>query len=302
MGHFTIRCAITNVQIARGEEIVAVPVIYMPEYRGEVLTCTPRCQYRVIGLPMFGTYDEYGGVDVHANDVGAKYNATLFNTTVDNVGNLHNGAVGKKLCKLFFHSERNWEPEKVEGQSWVERTEKIMVSMAYFRKEAWDKALTLTGRYSKMLHSKHIRSIFDKIPNLSSRLEAKDKLSDALYGPSTSTAIEKEIGVELSKEEHESLRVLLSDTRECHYAFKSHLSYLLYDTATKKNEAYAEYDLFFSICLMSEFMSIYGYKWQAINTIGAQDPFEFAKEERAWMEFCLDTHKNAVKKRDLRWE
>jgi hypothetical protein len=81
MGCWNGTCLLSNLPIMHGEPIVGFTIEYAhfsdeADYSG---SCYPEAWARPIGLPLYGEYDDYGGIEKVEENIAVKYLLHLFN-------------------------------------------------------------------------------------------------------------------------------------------------------------------------------------------------------------------------------
>lgn len=129
MGSWSVNCGISNISITSGNDCVLLPLKKNTEYEGYL-------PYLPATLPIFGTYDDYGGLEDILKDDNTKLIAKHFNITIekfvqylvdwttyqreevdcdyndiyDEHGNIDLGWVHKYICDLEL-DEVSWDDE-----------------------------------------------------------------------------------------------------------------------------------------------------------------------------------------------
>jgi hypothetical protein len=81
MGCWNGTCFISNLPIRHGDEVVGFVISY-DNFKDEVGysgSCYSEAYARPLGLPFFGTYDDYGGIEDIKESIATKYLCHKFN-------------------------------------------------------------------------------------------------------------------------------------------------------------------------------------------------------------------------------
>lgn len=301
MGEFSLRCILTGTYITRGDEIVGIPVEFGHDCFGPQHTCKANDLFTPCGLPMFGVYDTYGGIEVHANDIGAKFNAELFHTDVKDIGTkFHGGSVWKKLLGYFLH-DRDWKPEEVKvpenatnaekTHAWLERWEKKHIGLAIMHKQAWEAGLKKGYRkpYETFLNAAFINNAISRLNAVVAVSDPKEFIEHGVY------RFEQK-GIELTDEEEHSVRYICADRNFFTYPIHQLLKRKFAETMDKGIQHDDIFNLTFAVFAIHSFMDCYGFIWKGTNSIGQQNPrIEDLKSELEWLNMTAKMVKDRIK-------
>lgn len=301
MGEFSLRCILTGTYITRDDEIVAIPVEFGHDYFGPQHTCKSNDLFKPCGLPMFGVYDTYGGIGVHENDVGAKFNAELFNTDVKDIGTkFHGGAVWKHRLR-YYVKDRDWKPTEVKlpddatpaqkASAWCDRTEKMHVGLAAMHKKAWEEGLKRGYRkpYETFLNAEFINNAVSRLKSATTVSEPEEFVEHGVYRFDQK-------GITLTYEEEHSVRYICADrdffTYPIHQLLKRKFAEIL-DKDIKHDEIF---NLTFAVFAIHSFMNCYGFIWKGQNSIGQQIPnIDDLQSELEWLNMTARMVKDRIK-------
>jgi hypothetical protein len=304
MGCFSTRCLLTNIQICEGEEVVIIPLIFDPGYMDLRTILKPEGIYKPCGLPMFGTYDDYGSIKPHANDAGIIFNAELMHIEASKfLDSFHPSTKFEEKClKLFIH-DKDWKVPP--STSWVDASKEVEITLAMISKEAWDKMLPNGFRcpWQNLLDASHVKSAIVKINECLAEFKltatAEDYRDTSYFAKLKPYSIEDKLKVPFTEGEEYSTRYICNDREGCDHAVVNKirkLFTLMANDATKSFDT--EINLFFSVIAMSAAMDARGFFWHPKQNIGGQHPdLDSLKEQKEWLEFTLKMVKERYKKR-----
>lgn len=126
MGSWNETCALTNLAIEAGDEIVLVPTGRVSHSYAADNEWQPFC------LPLYGVYNEYGGVAVHDNTKELRAYHTQALPLLDNDITARTGD-GSEVSAILSH----WTNEQAGRTTLV------------FHRSAWDKALEAVSTYAE---------------------------------------------------------------------------------------------------------------------------------------------------------
>ncbi len=304
MGCFSTRCALTNIQMCEGEEVVMLPIIFDPGYMDLRTILKPEGIYRPCGLPMFGTYDDYGSIKPHVNDAGLIFNAELLHVDAAKLlGSFDCSTKFEEKCLQLYVRDRDWKvPPAID---WISASKQVEVTLAMISKEAWDKMLPngFTCPWKNLLDVSNIKSVIVKIneclAEVKTTMPEEEYRSVAYFAKIKPYSIEDKLKVPFTEGEEYSTRYICNDREGCDHALVDKIRKmftLMANDATKSFDT--EINLFFSVIAMNAAMDARGFFWHPKQNIGGQHPdLESLKEQKEWLEFTLKMVKERYKKR-----
>jgi hypothetical protein len=301
MGEFSLRCILTGTYITRDDEIVAIPVEFGHDSFGPQHTCKSTDLFKPCGLPMFGVYDEYGGITVHENDAGAKFNAELFHTDVNDIGTKFHGAVVEKKRLCYYLHDRDWKIVEVKlpdtatdaekFRAWIDRSEMLHVGLAIMHKKAWEEGLKRGYRrpYETLMNAAFIN-------NAVSRLKALPPVTDAEEFAEHGVYRFDQKGIKLTQEEELSVRSICADRDFLTYPIHQLLKRKFAEILDKDVNHDDIFNLTFALFAIHAFMNCYGFIWKGTNSIGQQNPrVDDLKSELEWLNMTAKMVKDRIK-------
>jgi len=117
MGSYNIACSISKVSIGGGTDIVYIPLeIAKYPYKigdGNNTLIYPWCFYSPVILPIFGKYDDYGGIEDIIRDKNVEYIENYFETDIQSIINIDTKVkpissgmfVHRKIYDFMIHSD-----------------------------------------------------------------------------------------------------------------------------------------------------------------------------------------------------
>jgi len=114
MGSYNVACSVSNISIGPGERIAYFPLRpnqYAKGFEGgpadgnNTLIHT-NCYYYPVTLPIFGTYDDYGGIENIEKNLNTYILEKYFGQVIEVIANIHRGeGIPKITSGMFVHRD-----------------------------------------------------------------------------------------------------------------------------------------------------------------------------------------------------
>jgi len=128
MGHWSVYCGISNITITMGQEIVILPIRKNESYN--VYT-----SYVPASLPIFGTYDDYGGIEDIERTKGVEMLEKHFNCKIEDITYI--------LTRGVICNEKDFNKSLIENEEF--KTWKFM----FIDRKVYDFLSTYVNSYDK---------------------------------------------------------------------------------------------------------------------------------------------------------
>lgn len=109
MGSFNVACSISSISIGCGDDVAYIPLeVSRYPYKigdGNNFLIYPYCFYSPVTLPIFGSYDDYGGVEDIKRDANVELIEAYFDEKTEDICGFRSGNVKPVCSGMFIHRE-----------------------------------------------------------------------------------------------------------------------------------------------------------------------------------------------------